>query len=204
MKYDEKKDREWVRRVQKGETEAFEVLVNRHERKIFNLLFRWLGNYDDAADAAQEVFVSAFKSIRKFRGDAAFSTWLYSIACNHARNRRKRMAVLEKRNIPLEMTDPEEEKEGLIATLAHSGPNPAEQAEQREVQEQVQKGLNSLNADDALLILLRDFQDLPYEEMAGILKVPTGTVKSRLHRARQALKVKLAPYFRGTKVKNEV
>ena len=73
--------------------------------------------------------------------------------------------------------------------------------ERRELQEQVQMGLNSLDADEAFLILLRDFQDLPYDEISGMLDVPVGTVKSRLHRARQALKAKLAPYFGSAKVK---
>ncbi len=201
MKHEEKSDWEWVRRVQKGQSDAFEVLVQRHQSRIFNLLYRWLGDYDEAADAAQEVFVSAYKSISKFRGDASFATWLFRIASNHSKNRRKRMAAIERRTVPLEGTGSDEEGQGPIATLAHPNPNPGEQVERRELQEQVQMGLNSLDADEAFLILLRDFQDLPYDEISGMLDVPVGTVKSRLHRARQALKAKLAPYFGSAKVK---
>ena len=82
-------DAECVRRVQRGDTDSFEVLVRRHEKAIFNLVYRLLGNYDEAAEVAQEVFLSAFKSIHQFRGEANFSTWLYRIGLNHASTRRK-------------------------------------------------------------------------------------------------------------------
>src|SRR5678815_4058055 len=82
-------DAECVRRVQQGDTDSFEVLVRRHEKTIFNLIYRLLGNYDEAAEVAQDVFLSAFKSIHQFRGEANFSTWLYRIGLNHASTRRK-------------------------------------------------------------------------------------------------------------------
>lgn len=194
MNYEEKSDMEWVWKVQAGETDAFEVLIRRREKKIFNLIYRWLGNHDDAAEVAQEVFLSAYRAIRKFRGESSFSTWLYKIAINHAKNRRKSMAILQQRTVPLEVSDPEGNG-GPIASLFHQGPDPGQEAEQQEIHERVHLELNCLDPDDGLLILLHDLQNVSYEEMSQILSIPVGTVRSRLHRARQALKARLAPYF---------
>ncbi|HTN42654.1 MAG TPA: sigma-70 family RNA polymerase sigma factor [Nitrospiria bacterium] len=194
MDHEEKNDGEWVRRVQQGETEAFEVLVRRHEKRIFNLLYRWLGDYDEAAETAQEVFLSAYRSIRRFRGDSKFSTWLYRIAINHAKNRQKSLGASRRRTTPLDSGD-SDGKDGAVADLPDPGPDPSQDAERMETHERVQHGLRDLDADGALLILLHDLQEVGYEEMARILDVPMGTVKSRLHRARQALKARLTPYF---------
>ena len=98
-------DAECVRRVQQGDTNSFEVLVRRHQKAIFNLGYRLLGNYDEAAEVAQEVFLSAFKSIHQFRGDASFSTWLYRIGLNHASTRRKSLSSTQQHHIPLDGTE---------------------------------------------------------------------------------------------------
>jgi RNA polymerase sigma-70 factor (ECF subfamily) len=198
MDHEEKNDGEWVRRVQQGETEAFEVLVRRHEKRIFNLLYRWLGDYDEAAETAQEVFLSAYRSIRRFRGDSKFSTWIYRIAINHAKNCQKSLGASRRRMTPLESADPDGVKQ-TVADLPDPGPDPSQEAERTETHERVQQWLNGLNADDALLVLLHDLQEIGYEEMAQILDIPLGTVKSRLHRARLALKAKLTPYFHAMK-----
>jgi len=198
MDHEEKNDWEWVQKVQGGETETFEILVHRHEQKIFNLLYRWLGDYHEAEEVAQEVFISAYRSIKRFRGDSSFSTWLYQIAINHAKNRRKSQATTQHRMVSLKGNNPEGDG-GPVASLAHPGPDPVQEAEQQEVQAKVQQGINELDTDDAMLILLRDLQDVSYDEIAKILNVPLGTVKSQLHRARRALKAKLAPYYHSTK-----
>ena len=98
-------DAECVKRVQQGDTDSFEVLVRRHQKSTFNLVFRLLGDYDEAAEVAQEVFLSAYKSIHQFRGDANFSTWLYRIAFNHASTRRKKLNLAQQRHVPLEDTE---------------------------------------------------------------------------------------------------
>lgn len=198
MNHEAENDGAWVRRVQGGETESFEVLIRRHEKPIFNLLYRWLGDYDDASETAQEVFLSAFRSIRKFRGDAKFSTWLYRIAVNHAKNRLKGIGASRHRTIPLESNDPEGDG-GPVGRLPDPGPDPSEVAERTEDHARVQQWLNTLDPDDALVILLHDLQEVGYEEMGRILDLPLGTVKSRLHRARLALRAKMAPYIHSTK-----
>jgi RNA polymerase sigma-70 factor (ECF subfamily) len=178
-------DAECVKRVQRGDTESFEILVRRHQKITFNLIYRFLGDYDEATDTAQEVFLSAYRSIRQFRGDANFSTWLYRIAFNHASSRRKSLNSKRQRQVTLE-DDLE---------LVDCSANLETSAERKEIQQRVQRALNNLDADDAQIILLRDLQDVSYEDIAETLDVPVGTVKSRLHRARQALKTSLAPYF---------
>lgn len=181
-------DAECVKRVQQGDTDCFEILVRRHQKATFNLVYRLLGDYDEAAEVAQEVFLSAYKAIHSFRGDANFTTWLYRIAFNHASTRRRSMNLSQQRYTALENTDIPDERFG-------NSIDPADAVEQKEIQEQVQQALTRLDHDDATLILLRDLQDVPYDEVAALLNIPVGTVKSRLHRARQALKAKLSPYF---------
>ena len=182
-------DAECVRRVQQGDTDSFEVLVRRHEKAIFNLVYRLLGNYDEAAEVAQEVFLSAFRSIHQFRGEANFSTWLYRIGLNHASTRRKSLQTSQQRHIPLDGTE----------VIADGAVDPAKSVEHKEIQQRVQQALNSLDPEDARIVLLRDLQDIPYEDVAQMLDIPVGTVKSRLHRARQALKTSLAPYFHANR-----
>jgi RNA polymerase sigma-70 factor, ECF subfamily len=182
-------DAECVRRVQQGDTDSFEILVRRHQRTIFNLVYRLLGDYDEAAEVAQEVFLSAYKSIGQFRGDANFSTWLYRIGLNHASTRRKSLNNTQQRHVSLDGTE----------VIADGAVDPAKSFEHKEIQQRVQQALNSLDPDDARIILLRDLQDVPYEDVAELLDIPVGTVKSRLHRARQALKANLAPYFQANR-----
>jgi RNA polymerase sigma-70 factor (ECF subfamily) len=178
-------DAECVRRVQRGETDAFETLVRRHEKTIFNLVYRMLGDTEEAAEVSQEVFLSAYRAAGQFRGDANFSTWLYRIAINHASTRRKTLNNRQRKVVPIESAD----------SLHDPQPGPLEILEQQEIREKVQVALNQLEPDDAAVILLRDLQDVSYNEVAHVLEIPVGTVKSRLHRARQALKSRLKFYF---------
>jgi RNA polymerase sigma-70 factor (ECF subfamily) len=180
-------DAECVKRVQRGDVDSFEVLVRRHQKATFNLVYRLLGDYDEAAEVAQEVFLSAFKSIQQFRGEANFSTWLYRIAFNHASTRRKSLHLAQQRHVPLDGTE-------LIGD-GDAFADPEKTAQDRETQQSVQRALNSLPKDDATIIILRDLQDAPYEEVAQMLEIPVGTVKSRLHRARRALKELLTPHY---------
>jgi RNA polymerase sigma-70 factor, ECF subfamily len=185
MESDSISDAACVRKIQRGDTDAFEILLRRHEKAIFNLVYRMLGDYDDAAETAQETFLSAYRAIGQFRGEANFSTWLYRIALNHANTRRKSRNARESRLVTIDTTE--------LVNDTQLGP--AETLEKKEIRERVQQALNELEPEDATVILLRDMQDSPYEEVARVLNVPVGTVKSRLHRARQALKSRLALYF---------
>ena len=128
-------DAECVRRVQQGDTDSFEILVRRHEKAVFNLIYRLLGNYDEALEIAQEVFLSAFKSIHKFRGEANFSTWLYRIGLNHASTRRKTLHTSQQRYVPLNGTE----------VIADGALDPVKNVEHKEIQQRVQQALNSLD-----------------------------------------------------------
>jgi RNA polymerase sigma-70 factor, ECF subfamily len=183
-------DAECVRRVQEGDTEAFGILVQRHQKAIFNLLYRILGDYDDAAEVAQEAFLSAYRSIKSFRGDASFATWLYRIAVNHANTRRKSHAAGQERGAAMES----------LAGPPDGDSDPAAALEQKETRQRVQAALDGLSTEDATIIVLRDLQDIPYETVAATLGIPVGTVKSRLHRARRALKDRLAPHFKSQRI----
>ena len=175
----------YVQRVQRGETEAFEILVLRHQKTIFNLVYRMLSDYDDATETAQEVFLSAFKSIGQFRGESSFSTWLFRIALNHASSRRKSVTSRQRLTVPLGGTEP----------IGGPFPDPAKFAERRQTQSLVQEALNKLSPEHCEIIVLIDVQDISYEEAAETIGIKVETVKTRLYRARQALKVQLAPMF---------
>jgi RNA polymerase sigma-70 factor (ECF subfamily) len=179
-------DWECVQRVQKGETAAFELLVQRHQKKIFNLAYRMLGgDYEEATDAAQEVFLLAYRSIGQFRGDANFSTWIFRIALNHASSRRRNLKSRQQKTVALDVIDPAD---------THT-PEPAAIVEQRETRKVVQSALNTLSDEHREIVVLIDMQGTSYEDAAAMLDIPVNTVKSRLYRARRALAPKLAPFF---------
>ncbi len=175
-------------RLRNREEAAFNEVVRLHGDKVFNLVLRMVGNRSEAEDIAQEVFVTLFKSIDTFRGESQFTTWLLRIAANHSKNRIK---YLSRRP-----TD----REGLDAmpesVLADHGRGPmhghvrAPDAvlESAQVDDMMQKAISTLAEDHRLLLVLRDIEELSYEEICEITGLPDGTVKSRLHRARMALK----------------
>jgi RNA polymerase sigma-70 factor (ECF subfamily) len=181
-------DIEFVFQSQKGDAASFEVLVKRHQKKMLNNAYRITGNYDEACEVVQEAFFSAFRSIKTFRGDAKFSTWLTGITVNYAKNRLRQMQSRSYRE-PVSIDDPTETEPGH---LYHDPParevSAIEQLERIEIQKTVQECIGSLDNDQREVLVLRDMEDLSYDEISLILKIPDGTVKSRLSRARNALK----------------
>jgi len=177
-------DLEFVRACQKGDINAFDVLVARHQTKMFNVAYRMLGNYDEAADVTQEAFVAAYKAIKTFKAEAKFSTWLYRIMLNHAKNRIRRMRGGKEQGI-LSLAETENLDTG---SKPLSDGNPYAIMEQKERDARVQQCITSLNDEYREVLILRDIQGLSYEEIRDILKIREGTVKSRLARARHALK----------------
>ncbi|MEN6615429.1 MAG: sigma-70 family RNA polymerase sigma factor [Syntrophorhabdus sp.] len=183
------RDLQYVTMAIRGEPQAFEMLVRRHQKRMFNIAYRMTGNYDDAADIVQESFLSAYKAIRKFRGDARFSTWLYGIVVNHSRN-RIRAANTRSFHEPLSLDEDLSRVDGHI--LHFDPPSPdvpvVDALVRKETQEKVQKCINQLDKDHREILVLRDIQGFSYEEIIEMLGVPEGTVKSRLSRARSAIK----------------
>ena len=179
-----------IRRAQNGDLDAFDQLVALHQNKVFNLC-RWnLGNDDDAADAAQDVFVRAWKAIARFRGDCALSTWLHRIAINvisDSANKRKRAPLPFS---GLDNGDDEQSSEIEEADISAES-NPQDAAVRNAKRLAVQKALAALPENQRAVLVLFDVQGQSYEDVAAILELPLGTVKSRLSRARLALRAQL-------------
>lgn len=180
------KERKLVRRLRARDEEAFTVLVQTYQHKVFNVVYRIVSDRAEAEDVAQEVFVTIFKHVDQFRGDAKFSTWMFRIATNHARNRVKYLARRsQKKHQDISDTpDSALDDSPLTADVAR----PDEQAAGNELEAIIQEGLQSLNDIHRTIIILRDVESLAYSEIAEIVDLPEGTVKSRLFRARSALK----------------
>jgi RNA polymerase sigma-70 factor, ECF subfamily len=187
------RERMLIRRLQQRDERAFEEIVRLYQHKVYNLLFRMLGNQDEAEEVAQEVFVTVFKAIDTFRGEAKFSTWLYRIAANHSKNRLK---YLGRRSYKAtgELTEAAEAEaqDAQPASIRPHVDGPDAVLEGLELERAVQRGIAELDEEHRVLIILRDVEDLSYEEIAAITGLELGTVKSRLHRARLQLKEYLA------------
>jgi RNA polymerase sigma-70 factor, ECF subfamily len=180
---DQEPDEQLVRRHLEGDPRAFEELVVRHRTRIYNTCLRVLGDPEDAQDAAQETFLSALRTLDRFRGDAALTTWLHRIAVNacYDRLRRKRREPM----LHLEL-DPDD------ASRPDPGPPHPDHADEVAGTADVAAALARVQAEFRVAIVLADVQDLPYEQIARILGVAVGTVKSRVHRGRIALARELA------------
>jgi RNA polymerase sigma-70 factor (ECF subfamily) len=184
-------DAAFVRAVQGGDMAAFDQLVIKHKDKLFNMVYWVLGDYQEANDCAQEIFIKVFKGIKKFRFQSSFSTWLYRIAINTCKNKLKSSAYRwKKRTVPLE--NPDSSKEGSVSYEIQNGsPSPANELEKKEKIMRIRKAVKSLPQDQNRVIVLRDIQGLTYQEIADITGLNLGTVKSKLSRARMELKNRL-------------
>lgn len=184
-------DAELVRRVQRGDKKAFDLLVCKYQYKIAQLISRYIKDQHEALDVAQEAFIKAYRALPSFRGESAFYTWLYRIAINTAKNhiatRARRPAYGE-----IELDDAEqfeagfhlrnpETPEGLLMTEELAGV--------------IQKALNDLPDELRTAISLREFEGLSYDEIAEVMNCPVGTVRSRIFRAREAIDKRLAYLF---------
>ena len=169
-------ERQWVQLVRSGDGEAFANLVERYHRPVYNLCYRMLGNPNDAEDAAQEAFLRAFKSIKRYDPSRKFSTWVLSIASHYCIDqiRKRRYTLISLDGLPyLEISDQK--------------PGPEYRAMENERQQQVQKMLASLSEVDRAAVIMRYWHDFSYDEIAETLNLTNSAVKSRLHRARQSL-----------------
>ncbi len=178
----EQDDVQLVQASQQGDQEAFAVLVQRHQRRVFNLSWRMLQDYEDASEITQESFLAAWQGLPAFRGEARFTTWLYRITyncCLQQLERRKRERSLQAAVQAEQLLEERNKKQAEDAL------------EQRDRQVIVREQLEQLPARYRGVLILRHFQELTYEEMANILSMPVGTVKIHLFRARNLLKKRL-------------
>ena len=172
-----------IRRVQAGETEAFEDLVRSHEKTVYNLALRMTGHPQDAEDMAQEAFWKAYRSLGEFRGESKFSVWLYRIVSNvcldHLRQQSRRPAA--------SLTAEDEEGEETQWDVPDESLSPERLLERKLTREAVQRGLETLPAEQRQILLLREIRGMSYEEIGEALDLEPGTVKSRIFRARKKL-----------------
>jgi RNA polymerase sigma-70 factor (ECF subfamily) len=185
----EQSDLELVRRVQRGERAAFDLLVLRYQHKVVKLVARLLRDPAEAEDVAQEAFVKAYRAIGSFRGDSAFYTWLYRIAVNTARNA---MASRQRRPLDYEADLSESEQSAVDARMKH-GDTPEAAALSDEIHRTVNRAVADLPEDLRTAIILREVEGLSYEEIAQAMDCPVGTVRSRIFRAREAIDRSLKP-----------
>jgi RNA polymerase sigma-70 factor (ECF subfamily) len=180
-----------VARFRTGDEGAFESLVARSEGEIYRLARRMLGDSEEAQDAAQETFLRAFRALPSFRGEAAFRSWLIGIALNVCRNKRSSAAARARRlSVALVEEDPET-GDPVERDLADPRPDPEAATQQAETRHALGLALGRLATEHREILLLREMEGLEYDEIAGALGCPLGTVKSRLCRARAALRVAL-------------
>lgn len=175
----------------KGDTDAFQSLVEKYQKRMLNIAYRIIGDYETACEVVQDAFLSAYKALGKFRGEASFSTWLYRIVINVSKNHMKQMIIRRQRERPLPANPGEMGESRLSRDLPAPEPSPAERLERKEVQAKLQQCINSLDEEYREVLVLRDIQGFSYDEIGDILKITAGTVKSRLFRARAALKDRL-------------
>ncbi|MFQ5706225.1 MAG: RNA polymerase sigma factor [bacterium] len=178
-------DEELIERFQRGDLYAFDLIVKRYKDQLLNFVFRFVGNQEESEDIVQETFLRVYRKRKAYKRIAKFSTWIYTIAGNLARTelrRRKRRKLFSISDLGFEDRDYEISDEGLT---------PESQADGILKEEIIQKEINKLSPKFRQVILLRDVQELSYEEISKIIKVPIGTVKSRVNRGRLKLQSRL-------------
>ncbi len=190
-------DREALEAFRAGDEGAFDLLVLRHQDRIVRLARRLVGDPESALDAAQETFVKAWRALPRFQGASRFSTWLTRIAINQCRNELRRRRTV-KHTRPLSL-DVEVVGSDVLRrdTLATADPGAYEVARGREVDEACRAALSRLDPDAREILVLREVEGLSYEDMAALLDIALGTVRSRLHRARNELRRHVAGVLDG-------
>ena len=184
-----------IERVRGGDMDAFGLLVSKYQDKVYNTCWRMCGHVEDARDLTQEAFFRAFQSIASFKGRSGFYTWVFRIAVNLALSHRRK--AKHRHALSLDQNGPTSAQvEPLRDRIAdESAPQPAGRAMASELQRHVEQALETLDPDHRAVIVLRDVEGFDYAEIARILDVAAGTVKSRLHRARMSLRARLRPYM---------
>jgi RNA polymerase sigma-70 factor (ECF subfamily) len=174
-----------------GSEDAFAILIAQYHQPLYSLIARSLNDPTDAADITQEVFIKVFRSIRSFHGDASLRTWLYRIALHEASNQRRWWSRHKKQEVTID-APLEQEEDGssvcLSAMLADEGNSPFDNVAQSEIRERVEAALRQIPEAFRTVVVLREIEGFAYEEIAEILNVNLGTVKSRLTRGRSALR----------------
>lgn len=180
-----------VSRCLGGDTEAFRAIVERYQERVYNVAFRMTGNHEDSLDLAQDSFIRVFRALSGFKADSSLGTWIHRIAHNvvidELRKRRRRPIVAMSTDTVLSTDDGEH----TLEWSASLDDTPEEQLLRAERKREIEHALQSVSSEHRAVLVMRDIEGLPYEEIAAVLGLQIGTVKSRLSRARLALREKL-------------
>ena len=188
----DRSDTELIEESKRGNTSAFEALFHRYQKRIYNLVYRMVGNEQDAADLTQEVFVRVYNSLHTLRAGEALMGWLRTVAVNITRDhfrKTSRKVRTDSLDSKIQLDDGEVERE-----IEDWSNNPERALDRKDVQEAVQRAMNSLSDEHRIIVTMHHIEGMDVKEIAKMLKVPVGTVKSRLARARGELKRKLGHY----------
>lgn len=197
-----RKDEELVRATLAGDLQSFTELVRRYEHRLYNFVFRFTGHHHDAEEIVQEAFFKAYHHLKEFRGDARFATWIYQIAKNLCINRYYqglRNQEGKTHSIDEEVGGDGEDGDRHARELVSPTPSPEAELLSREILNFFERALAELEPHFRMALILRDVEGRDYEEIAEILRVPIGTVKSRIHRARLEIQKRLEPFMNGEK-----
>ncbi|MCX7748555.1 MAG: sigma-70 family RNA polymerase sigma factor [Clostridia bacterium] len=172
-------------KAKNGDIEAFEKLIGEYQKKVFNIAFRMVGNHDDASEIAQEVFLKVYKSLKSFKEEASFSTWIYRITTNVCLDelRKKKNKKVISLDEEIKAQDGEMKRQ-----VVDDSPTPEMAVEGKIIRKAVSDSIKMLSEEHRIVIVMRDIQGFSYEEIAKVLKCPEGTIKSRINRARQSLR----------------
>jgi RNA polymerase sigma-70 factor (ECF subfamily) len=193
-----------VAELKAGSEDAYDWLIARYHQPIYSLVYRILTDPADAADTTQEVFLKVFRGMKRFNGQCSLKTWLYRIAIHEASNQRRWWFRHKSRETSMEVHQDENgNSSGLCETLADPGESPLEIFAHNEVRLRVEQELQQVAEPYRTTVVLRDIEGLSYEEIAEVLEISLGTVKSRLIRGRDALKKRLEPFVRQMSLRTD-
>jgi len=178
------KELDIINEILSGDTDAFEILVEETQSKVYSLALRMTNNQEDARDMAQEAFIRAFNSLSSFRGDSRFSVWMYRLTSNICLDFLRQKKRKPADSLTMDINDDEQDKQFEIPDIRY---NPETELERRELRVLINQGLLELSPDYRQILILREINGLSYEEIADVLKLEPGTVKSRIFRARKKL-----------------
>ncbi|MBL4845203.1 MAG: sigma-70 family RNA polymerase sigma factor [Planctomycetes bacterium] len=187
MEHETLDDSQLVTRAQEGDRAAFGALVERYQERVLNLCYRRLNDRDLALDATQEAFLKAYRGLSRFRAESRFYTWLFRIAVNEATTAHRRRSRRRAGSLDAEGS----EGERVPEPAADESYDPQAEASRGDERSVLMEAIAGLEEEQARVVILRDVEQLSYQEVADVLEIPLGSVKSRLHRARNALKTRL-------------
>jgi len=189
-----------VAELKAGSEEAYAWLIGEFQQPVYGLVYRIVNDPADAADTTQDIFLKVFRGMNSFHGESSLKTWIYRIALHEAANRRRWWFRHKARETSIEPAESEASTAGengaIQVALTDHGESPFECVAHREVQQRVEEELRKIPEPYRTTLILRDLEDMSYDEIAEVLEISLGTVKSRLTRGREALRQRLTPYVR--------